>query len=156
MTRIRTFFRSDRRLHALLACAALLPASVFAASGALPLRELTAGMHRIHAEIADTDASRTRGLMRRESLAPNHGMLFIFQDSDTRCFWMRNTPLPLTIAFLDDAGRVVNLADMAPHTETPHCSAEPVRYALEMEQGWFSQRGIQAGARLQGLPEAGR
>ena len=88
--------------------------------------------------------------MFRKSLAPNHGMLFVFQDKSPQCFWMRNTYVALSIAFLDDDGRIVNIEDMAPLTETSHCSREPVRFALEMEQGWFARRGVNAGDRLGG------
>ncbi len=116
----------------------------------LPLTELTAGMHRIVAEVAADHASRATGLMYRRSLAPSHGMLFVFQDKSPKCFWMRNTLMPLSIAFLDDDGRIVNIEDMAPMTENSHCSREPVRFALEMEQGWFQRRGVNAGDRLGG------
>jgi len=116
----------------------------------LPRTELTAGMHRIVAEVAADHASRATGLMHRRSLAPNHGMLFVFQEKTPQCFWMRNTLIALSIAFLDDDGRVVNIEDMAPLTENSHCAKEPVRFALEMEQGWFAKRGVRAGDRLGG------
>ena len=116
----------------------------------LPRTELTAGMHRIVAEVAADHASRAIGLMHRRSLAPNHGMLFVFQEKSPQCFWMRNTLIALSIAFLDDDGRIVNIEDMAPLTENSHCSKEQVRFALEMEQGWFARRGIRAGDRLGG------
>lgn len=118
----------------------------------LPAVKLTAGIHVITAEAATTNQTRMVGLMHRERLAPNHGMLFVFEDKAQQCFWMRNTPLPLTIAFIEDDGTIVQFADMAPRTEVSHCSHKPVRYALEMEQGWFARRGIAAGARLGGLP----
>jgi uncharacterized membrane protein (UPF0127 family) len=107
-------------------------------------------MHRIVAEVAADHASRATGLMFRRSLAPNHGMLFVFQDKSPQCFWMRNTLIPLSIAFVDDDGRIVNIEDMAPMTENSHCSKEPVRFALEMEQGWFQRRGVSAGDWLGG------
>ncbi len=116
----------------------------------LPRTELGAGMHRITAEVAADHASRATGLMFRRSLAPNHGMLFVFQEKTPQCFWMRNTLIALSIAFLDDDGRIVNIEDMAPLTENSHCSREPVRFALEMEQGWFARRGVVAGDRLTG------
>ena len=132
----------------------LLPTAHAQTQGApqqgLPRAELTAGMHRIVAEVAADHASRAIGLMHRRSLAPNHGMLFVFQEKSPQCFWMRNTLIALSIAFLDDNGRVVNIEDMAPLTENSHCSKEPVRFALEMEQGWFARRGIRAGDRLGG------
>ena len=116
----------------------------------LPKTDLTAGMHRIVAEVAADHSSRATGLMHRRSLAPNHGMLFVFAEKSPQCFWMRNTLIALSIAFLDDDGRIVNIEDMAPLTENSHCSKEPVRFALEMEQGWFSRRGVGAGDRLTG------
>jgi uncharacterized membrane protein (UPF0127 family) len=118
----------------------------------LPTVKLTAGIHVITAEAATTPLSRMIGLMHRERLAQNHGMLFVFDAKSQQCFWMRNTPLPLTIAFIEDDGTIVQLADMAPRTENNHCSDKPVRYALEMEQGWFAKRGIKPGAQLGGLP----
>lgn len=121
----------------------------------LPTVQLTAGMHLIQAEVARTPGQRQIGLMHRKEMPANAGMLFVFEQPGTQCFWMRNTLLPLSIAFLADDGTVVNLADMAPQTETSHCSAKPVRYALEMNLGWFAKRGIQAGARLRGGPLGG-
>jgi uncharacterized membrane protein (UPF0127 family) len=121
------------------------------ANAPLPRKTLTAGIHRINAEIADEPRTRQRGLMMRERLGPNEGMLFVFEDSAVHCFWMKNTPLPLSIAFIDDQGRVVNLADMTPHSEDSHCPLKPIRYALEMEQGWFARRGIGGGDRIGGL-----
>lgn len=117
----------------------------------LPTVELGAGMHLIRAELAATDAARSAGLMHRRSLAPNGGMLFVFDAPGAYCMWMKNTPLPLSVAFIDAAGAIVNIADMQPHTELSHCAARPVTYALEMRQGWFAERGIRAGERLRGL-----
>ncbi len=118
----------------------------------LPTRRLTAGMHVITAELATTPQSRTIGMMFREKTAPNHGMLFVFEYKGQQCFWMRNTPLPLSIAFIDDDGTILQINDMAPKTETLHCSQRPVRYALEMEQGWFAKKGAAIGSRIGGLP----
>lgn len=118
----------------------------------LPTVKLTAGIHVITAEAATTPQSRTIGLMFRERLAPNHGMLFVFEDKSQQCFWMRNTVVPLTIAFVEDDGTIAQFADMAPQSEANHCSQKPVRYALEMEQGWFAKRGIATGTKLGGLP----
>jgi hypothetical protein len=115
---------------------------------ALERTSLQAGMHLIRAELALDQASRARGLMFRERLGTNEGMLFVFEQAATQCFWMRNTLVPLTIAFLAEDGRIVNTADMEPKTETSHCSVEPVRFALEMERGWFAKRGIGKGERL--------
>ena len=117
---------------------------------------LTAGVHLIHAELAGDFTSRMEGLMYRTALAPNGGMLFVFEDAGVQCMWMKNTLIPLSVAFIDDDGRIVNIADMQPQTEEAHCAAQPVRYALEMTQGWFAQRGIRPGARLGGLDKLPR
>jgi uncharacterized membrane protein (UPF0127 family) len=119
---------------------------------ALPTIRLSAGIHLITAEVAASDPSRTRGLMFRESLPPNHGMLFVFDQKAIHCMWMRNTLMPLSVAFVDDDGTIVNIEDMTPRTETSHCARRPVRFALEMERGWFAKRGIVPGATLVGLP----
>jgi uncharacterized membrane protein (UPF0127 family) len=118
----------------------------------LPRIQLSAGIHVIRAEVARTDAARERGLMFREQLEGNEGMLFVFDRPDQQCFWMRNTPLPLSIAFMADDGTVINIADMAPQTDDTHCSRKAVRYALEMKQGWFADHGITAGKKIEGLP----
>lgn len=115
----------------------------------LPVQRITAGMHVIQAETATTPGERMLGLMNRDSLAPNGGMLFVFEEAGRHCFWMRNTRIPLSIAFVDEDGTIVNIADMEPFDESSdHCPARPVRHALEMAQGWFAQRGIREGARL--------
>jgi uncharacterized protein len=114
----------------------------------LPMVELRAGMHLIRAEVANTPAARSTGLMWRQTMGQNDGMLFVFEVASPQCFWMKNTLLPLSIAFIDDKGVVVNIADMKPMDETSHCSAKPVRFALEMHQGWFAKRGIKAGTTL--------
>src|SRR5690606_15262665 len=134
---------------------ALVPSIAFAQEAqpnpTLPQVSLQAGIHRIKAEVAATQNERARGLMMRKSLAPNSGMLFVFQHAAVHCFWMKNTLIPLTIAFLDGDGTIATLADMEPHDETSHCPARAVRYALEMEQGWFARRGIKTGDRIGGL-----
>ena len=122
----------------------------------LPRVTLRAGMHLIHAQVAATHAQRSIGLMWRRDLAPNEGMLFVFEAPAVQCFWMKNTYVPLTAAFVADDGRIVHLADMQPLDERSHCSTEPVRYVLEMAQGWFAQRGIGPGFRLAGGPFGGR
>jgi uncharacterized membrane protein (UPF0127 family) len=135
-----------------LLCTLLLAASAAAAQQpTLPTVQLGAGLHLIRAEVADRDASRAMGLMHRKALAPNGGMLFIFDDDAVHCMWMKNTPLPLSVAFIDAGGAILNIADMQPHTEDSHCAVRPARYALEMAQGWFAERGIRAGFRLRGL-----
>ena len=114
--------------------------------------KLTAGIHVITAEVAATPQSRATGLMMRERLAPNHGMAFVFEDKSQHCFWMRNTLIPLSIAFIEDDGTIVSIADMAPKSEASTCPPRAVRYALEMDQGWFTKRGIAAGNKITGLP----
>lgn len=118
----------------------------------LPVVELTAGMYVIQAEMAQTMNEQTIGLMYRQTMGVNEGMLFIYDSPQVRCFWMRNTLLPLTIAFIADDGSIVNLKDMQPETGNSHCSAKPVRYALEMNQGWFEKRGLKPGFKLRGIP----
>ncbi|MGY6270245.1 DUF192 domain-containing protein [Achromobacter denitrificans] len=150
------FFKATRSKAALfLATAALaLPAAAQQAGPQppLPTVQLSAGIHIIRAEVADSDETRRNGLMFRRELPGNDGMLFVFEQPDVQCFWMRNTLLPLSIAFIADDGTIVNIEDMAPQTEDPHCAKKPVRYALEMAQGWFGQHGIKAGRKLDGLP----
>ncbi len=114
--------------------------------------ELTAGMYRIDAQVAATSQERQIGLMHRKEMPQHEGMLFVFEQPAQQCFWMKNTLLPLTAAFVDDDGTIVNLADMKPQTLDSHCSTKPVRYVLEMNQGWFAKKGIKAGARLGGAP----
>ena len=116
----------------------------------LPTTQLTAGMHLIRAEIADEESERQIGLMHRPSMPANDGMLFVFERPEVQCFWMRNTLLPLSIAFLDDEGRIVNIEDMKPQTDDSHCSKKPVRFVLEMNKGWFDRRGLKAGSVIKG------
>eukprot|EP01030_Chromulinospumella_sphaerica_P002072 gene2072-2028_t len=116
--------------------------------------ELTAGMHRIYAQVALTPQERQTGLMYRKEMPAHEGMLFVFEQPSQQCFWMKNTLLPLTAAFIADDGTIVNLEDMKPQTLDSHCSAKPVRYVLEMNQGWFAKKGIKAGAKLGGTPFA--
>jgi len=118
----------------------------------LPTVQLRAGMHNIVAEVASTPAQRQVGMMMRTEMAAHEGMLFVFESPSPQCFWMRNTLLPLSIAFLEDDGTVVNTAEMQPRSDASHCSTRPVRYALEMNAGWFDKRGIKPGFRLQGGP----
>lgn len=111
---------------------------------------ITVRFFQVTVEIADTPASRAQGLMGRRSLPANHGMLFVFERPEQQCFWMKNTPLPLTIAFIGNDGAIINFADMEPFSEEAHCSDKPVRYALEMAQGWFKARGVLTGDRVSG------
>ena len=132
-----------------------LAASVSAQQSAqlnLPRTTLSAGMHLIDVQLAMTPGQRAAGLMFRRDMPQNEGMLFVFEQPSAQCFWMKNTVLPLTAAFVADDGTITNLADMKPQTTDSHCSAKPVRYVLEMNQGWFARRGIKAGFKLAGKP----
>lgn len=134
--------------------AALLFAAPSPARAAEPEIELNAGLYVIRAEVVDAPETRARGLMYRKSMPANHGMLFVFPDVARQCFWMKNTLIPLSIAFLDDHGAIVNIADMQPQTEDNHCSERPVRYALEMNQGWFAAKNIRPGFKISGVEKA--
>jgi uncharacterized protein len=111
---------------------------------------ISAGMHRIDAQVALTPEQRQIGLMWRKAMPVHEGMLFIFEQPTKQCFWMKNTLIPLTAAFVADDGTIVNLEDMKPQTTDPHCSAQPVRFVLEMNKGWFAKKGIKAGTKLAG------
>lgn len=118
----------------------------------LPTTRLTIGSQTVTAEIAATDAQRATGLMHRFSLAADGAMLFVFEAPSRRSFWMANVHFPLSIAFIDANGTIINIEDMAPYDVRATWSAGPILYALEMRKGWFAQKGIAAGARVQGLP----
>ena len=113
-----------------------------------------AGMQNIRAEVARTSLQMQTGMMFRREMGTHEGMLFAYDYPSIHCFWMKNTLLPLSIAFIADDGSIVNIADMQPQSETRHCSKQPVRFALEMNQGWFAKRNIQAGFKLKGAPFA--
>lgn len=118
----------------------------------LPTIDLYLGMHRLKAELAIDPRDRATGLMWRKSMPDNAGMLFVFQGHAIHCFWMRNTFIPLSIAFLRDDGSIVNIEDMQPLNDTSHCPTEPVRFALEVNQGWFAKRNIAPSMKVRGLP----
>jgi len=118
----------------------------------LPRVALSVGMYQIDAQVAQTSAEHQTGLMHRTEMPQHEGMLFVFPQPRQQCFWMKNTLLPLTAAFVADDGTIVNLADMKPQTTDAHCSTKPVRYVLEMNQGWFAKKNIKAGSRLTGSP----
>ena len=143
-----------RTLLSALVASLLASGTVWAQDGPqkLPSIRLTAGMYLIHAELAQSPEQRSTGLMFRTAMGTNEGMLFVFDEAGTQCFWMKNTLLPLSIAFVADDGSVVNIDEMKPQTLDSHCSTRPVRFVLEMNQGWFAKRGIRAGAKLQGAP----
>lgn len=119
-----------------------------------PVIELSAGMHRIEAEVVNTLSGRMRGLMQRDYLPPQRGMLFVFDADAQHCMWMKNTLIPLSVAFLDGQGRVINVEEMAPGTEDNHCASKPARFALEMNAGWFGKRGVGAGYAIGGIDRA--
>jgi uncharacterized membrane protein (UPF0127 family) len=135
-------------------CLVLLSPGAFAQQASLPMMELTAGFHRIEAEVAATNPARMQGLMHRRAMPVQRGMLFVFAENAQHCMWMRNTFLPLSVAFIDEGGRILNIEDMQPRTETNHCAARPARYALEMNLGWFAQRGLKAGDAIGGIERA--
>ncbi|RZI78270.1 MAG: DUF192 domain-containing protein [Variovorax sp.] len=122
----------------------------------LPRAQIGAGMYKIDAQVAASPREREIGLMFRKEMPQQEGMLFVFDQPATQCFWMKNTILPLTAAFVADDGRIVNLVDMQPQTTDSHCSQEPVRYVLEMNQGWFARKNIKKGLKLTGTPFAVR
>jgi uncharacterized membrane protein (UPF0127 family) len=134
---------------------AILPTRV-AAAAALPEVTLTISGKKAVAEVVTTVEQRATGLMNRFSLRPDHGMLFVFERPEVLSFWMKNTFVPLSIAFIGQDGKIVNIEDMQPQTEDPHWSKGPALFALEMRKGWFAERGITAGAKVEGLPGGGR
>lgn len=138
----------------LLAISFLVTLPGWAQQPQLHLLELSAGMHRIEAEVAATPETRQTGMMLRTSMPPHRGMLFVFPELAKHCMWMRNTLVPLSVAFLDEKGWILNVEDMQPKTEDNHCSARPARYALEMNLGWFRSRGLGAGFSITGIDKA--
>lgn len=140
-------------LRTAFAIAALALACV-AARAELPEITLAINGHKITAEVAHTDSTRSQGLMHRRMLPENRGMLFVFERVERHAMWMMNTYLPLSVAFIDAQGAIINIADMAPHTTDAHGATQPAKFALEMNQGWFRKRGIGPGARLEGIDKA--
>jgi uncharacterized membrane protein (UPF0127 family) len=138
----------------LLCAGLLLVASFSAIAQSSPVMELQAGFHRIEAEVVNTPQSRAQGLMHRREMAPQHGMLFIFTEDNQHCMWMKNTLIPLAVAFIDEGGRILNIEEMKPQSEANHCAVRPARYALEMNAGWFSQRGLKRGDVIGGIERA--
>ena len=134
-----------------LSIAQPVPIFGLTAEQSLSIIELSAGPHRIEAEVADSEQKRRFGLMYRRSLPSNRGMLFVFSNTESFCMWMENTYMPLSVAFLDDKGQIINIEDMRPQTKETHCAAAPARYALEVNQGWFAARGIVSGMVVHGL-----
>lgn len=114
---------------------------------------LTAGLYVIQAEVAATEAEREQGLMFRKNMGPNEGMVFLFGAPAKACMWMKNTLLPLSVAFIDSKGRILNIEDMQPQTLDSHCSSKPATYALEMNLGWFKRKNLVPGDTIEGLPK---
>ena len=148
------FAKACKGLLSMLAIAALLIPGWTLAQQAPQMNlqriKLTAGMYVIDAQVALTPEQRQTGLMLRKDMPQHEGMIFVFEQASEQCFWMKNTLLPLTAAFVADNGTIVNMADMKPQTTDPHCSAKPVRYVLEMNKGWFAKKGIKPGSKLAG------
>jgi uncharacterized membrane protein (UPF0127 family) len=118
-----------------------------------PVIPLSAGMYVIKAEVAANEADREQGLMFRQSMGQNEGMAFLFGAPASVCMWMKNTLIPLSVAFIDADGKIVNIEDMQAQTLNSHCSKKPVPYALEMNLGWFKQKNIKPGSTIDGLPK---
>lgn len=140
----------------LLATALLMNALLSTHAGAqqrFPTTTLNIGIHLIQAEVAVRDEERSQGLMFREQLGQNEGMVFRFPESRPVCMWMKNTFVPLSVAFVDDNGSIINIEDMQPQTQDAHCAKKPARYALEMNQGWFKQKNVKPGTKIGGLPK---
>jgi uncharacterized protein len=122
----------------------------------LPLSDLTINGHKLKAEVANDNETRMTGLMNRFSLKPDHGMLFIFKESAMIGMWMKNTYIPLSVAFVDDKGVILNIENMKPQALDTHSTVAPALYALEMKMGWFAERNIKAGAKIEGLAKLGK
>lgn len=125
-----------------------------AISQQFPVMSLSAGIHVVQAEVAATNENRMQGLMFRKSMGQNSGMLFVFPEEGQHCMWMKNTLLPLSVAFMDGKGVIVSIHDMEPQSEVSHCAAAPARFALEMNRGWFRSKGVSVGARISGTDRA--
>ena len=139
------------RFIASACCACLMALPLFASATELPERTLAIGDHKLSVEVASTPGTRETGLMNRFSLQSDHGMLFVFEAPQPLAFWMKNTSIPLSIAFVDRNGRILNIEDMRPQDEATHWSKGQALYAIEMRQGWFAARGIAAGDVVKGL-----
>lgn len=141
-------------IRAVLVGLALASASALAQNP--PVLELAIGIHRIEAEVVNTMESRMHGLMGRRSMPMQRGMLFVFDTDARHCMWMKNTLLPLAVAFIDNQGHIVNVEEMLPETEENHCATRPAHYALEMNAGWFRNRKIGPGTVLGGIDRVPR
>jgi len=139
----------------LFAALLLVAVSAFARGAELPEITLAIAGHKPTVEVASSDPQRATGLMHRRMLPENRGMLFVFPDVAMHGMWMMNTYVPLSVAFLDREGRIINIEDMQPQTQNSHTAAKPAKYALEMNLGWFAKRNIKPGTKVEGLEKAG-
>ena len=138
-------------------CLSALPLAANAqVNKGLPIVELSIKNSKLKTEVVADNTTRSVGLMNRFSLAPNHGMLFVFAQSEPLAFWMKNTFVPLSIAYVDSKGVIVSIVDMKPHDESTYPSGAPAMFAIEMKQDWFKERGIAVGDKVDGLDKAGR
>ena len=137
-----------------ITAALLLWLAAAAQAQRLPEIALAVNGHKLTAEVAHTDPARAQGLMHRRMLPENRGMLFVFTTTAHHAMWMMNTYIPLSVAFIDERGVIINIEDMKPHTQDTHPAAKPAKYALEMNQGWFGKRGIKPGATVDGIERA--
>ncbi len=149
-----SIFASMRNVSALVLFISISALAHAQVPARLPTMTLNAGIHLVRAEVASTNDGRMQGLMFRKTLGTNEGMLFVFPNDERHCMWMKSTFVPLSVAFINDKGRIVSIHDMEPHTENSHCAAAIARYALEMNKGWFKGKGISAGALLGGIDKA--
>ncbi len=138
----------------LLTAMAIWAFAIAAHAADMPEITLTLNGHKLTAEVAASNPERMQGLMHRRMMPESRGMLFVFTDVSRHAMWMKNTFIPLSVAFVDENGVIANIEDMKPHTEDSHPAVKPVRYALEMNLGWFAKRGIKAGAKIEGLEKA--
>ncbi|MFT4171513.1 MAG: DUF192 domain-containing protein [Rhodocyclaceae bacterium] len=141
-------------IRSIFVAGALLLATGTTLAQTMPKMELSIGMFRIDTEVAADNMARMKGLMFRKNMPQSAGMLFVFPAAQSHCMWMKNTLIPLSVAFIDDAGKIINIEDMAPETEDSHCASAPARYALEMNLGWFKSKNIKPGMQINGIDRA--
>ena len=141
------------RSAAVFAVLNLLTTAAWATS-AMPKISLALGSGTLEVEVASDQSQRAQGLMHRPSMGSHQGMLFVYPAPAYFCMWMKNTLIPLSVAFIDAQGRVINIAEMKPQTQTNHCTERNATYALEVNQGWFAKHGVQSGTQIIGLEKA--
>jgi uncharacterized membrane protein (UPF0127 family) len=145
--------RLVRSILALLVSAACLVTTAQSAQN-LPVIPLSLGSGALEVQVASDQSQRAQGLMHRTAMPANQGMLFAYPAPAYFCMWMKNTKIPLSVAFIDAQGKVINIADMVPQTETNHCTERNATYALEVNRGWFTRHGVTAGSQIIGLERA--